>query len=536
MVGQITKLFISNLPDGSTPWELRKCLENYGEIVGTFVAKKRDKFGLRFGFASFKDVASCQELLNSLKGVKMGECRLKVNIARFAAENAGMFGSAPEKTRGPSVYGEALGKSTTNFRDFRSYSYVVGSSHDQRNPVKGGSGDKWGEKLSVVQSVIIPDRSSAFSELSGLALVGTTVNLETLVDFDRLLSIAKVVVANVQYLGGMTLLISFHDKASAARFLESKSLWGPWFSRLDGWNGQSLPLERVAWLKLCGIPLHLFSSDVMSLVGGLFGKVLHVPKGVEEDQDLSVCRVGVLVGEVDRINVGVAVKWRNRSYKIRVEEDLNDWVPDSLRAGGTPEWGGGSPSVFSPMSSPVVDGSGVADWGNVESLHGECGGGVEGSVGGDGANPHNILSPVHADREKVGGNDEVGSVPAAGVSSCPVSKDVGPEAVGNFLCGAGGSRSKPTRRRRMGHVLKKAQSASQQELASSPVVERPSKRPRETFHVEEPGFGFVGFTDRARNIQSMEVPVEEGGEVRIDLNVRANSEGVPIGFGREDWS
>ncbi|KAJ0674368.1 putative RNA recognition motif domain, nucleotide-binding alpha-beta plait domain superfamily [Helianthus annuus] len=336
MVGQITKLFISNLPDGSTPWELRKCLENYGEIVGTFVAKKRDKFGLRFGFASFKDVASCQELLNSLKGVKMGECRLKVNIARFAAENAGMFGSAPEKT-------------------------VVRVC--MRNPVKGGSGDKWGEKLSVVQSVIIPDRSPAFSELSGLALVGTTVNLETLVDFDRLLSIAKVVVANVQFLGGMTLLISFHDKASAARFLESKSLWGPWFSRLDGWNGQSLPLERVAWLKLCGIPLHLFSSDVMSLVGGLFGKVLHVPKGVEEDQDLSVCRVGVLVGEVDRINVGVAVKWRNRSYKIRVEEDLNDWVPDSLRAGGTPEWGGGSPSVFSPMSSPVVDGSGVADWG-----------------------------------------------------------------------------------------------------------------------------------------------------------------------------
>ncbi|MFS7932664.1 hypothetical protein Hanom_Chr04g00370631 [Helianthus anomalus] len=164
------------------------------------------------------------------------------------------------------------------------------------------------------------------------------------------------------------------------------------------------------------------------------------------------------------------------------------------------------------MSSSVVDGCGIAEWGNVESLHGDCGGGVEGSVGGDGSNPHDILSPVHADREKVGGNDDVGSVPAVGETSCLASKTVGPEVVGSFLGGSGGSRSKPSRRRRMGHVSKKAQSASQQELTGSPVVERPSKRPREAVHVEEPGFGFVGFTDRARNIQRMEVPVEEGGE------------------------
>ncbi|KAJ0712825.1 putative RNA recognition motif domain, nucleotide-binding alpha-beta plait domain superfamily [Helianthus annuus] len=202
MAGIITKLFVSNLSEGCTPWELRMCMESFGEISGTFVAKKRDKFGNRFGFVSFKDVANRQELLNSLKGVKMGECRLKINIARFAAENSGMVGSVPEKAR------------------------VPGGIH-----AKGSSYAKLGDQQMVEQTVIVPDRTSAFQELAGLALVGRTVNLETLVDFDRLLNIAKVVVANVQ--GGLTLLISFHDKDSATRFLESKSLWGPWFSRLE---------------------------------------------------------------------------------------------------------------------------------------------------------------------------------------------------------------------------------------------------------------------------------------------------------------
>ncbi|MFS7906135.1 putative RNA recognition motif domain, nucleotide-binding alpha-beta plait domain superfamily [Helianthus anomalus] len=95
MAGNITKLFVPNLPEGSTPWELRKCLESFGVIFGTFVVKKRDKFGSRFGFVSFKDVVNRQELLNSLRGVKMVECSLKINIARFAAENSGVFGHNP---------------------------------------------------------------------------------------------------------------------------------------------------------------------------------------------------------------------------------------------------------------------------------------------------------------------------------------------------------------------------------------------------------------------------------------------------------
>ncbi|MFS8000224.1 putative RNA-binding domain superfamily [Helianthus anomalus] len=42
--GDVVKLFVTNLPDGCTPWELRKCLEVFGVIVGSYVAKKRQEW------------------------------------------------------------------------------------------------------------------------------------------------------------------------------------------------------------------------------------------------------------------------------------------------------------------------------------------------------------------------------------------------------------------------------------------------------------------------------------------------------------
>ncbi|KAJ0454037.1 putative RNA-directed DNA polymerase [Helianthus annuus] len=85
----------------------------------------------------------------------------------------------------------------------------------------------------------------------------------------------------------------------------------------------------------------------------------------------------------------------------------------------------------------------------------------------------------------------------------------------------------------MGHVSRKAQSVSHFDKVGSPIAERPTKRPRESVNEEDPGFGYVGFTDRARNNQRVEDSVETGGEVRIDLNVRANSEGPPIGMSKD---
>ncbi|KAJ0532450.1 putative RNA recognition motif domain, nucleotide-binding alpha-beta plait domain superfamily [Helianthus annuus] len=85
---KITKFYVSNHPTGCTPWELSSFLGVFGEIVGTYIARKTDKEGNRFGFMSFKDMRNIADLERNLLNVKMGGNKLKINIARFAVENA----------------------------------------------------------------------------------------------------------------------------------------------------------------------------------------------------------------------------------------------------------------------------------------------------------------------------------------------------------------------------------------------------------------------------------------------------------------
>ncbi|KAF5793347.1 hypothetical protein HanXRQr2_Chr09g0416441 [Helianthus annuus] len=110
-----------------------------------------------------------------------------------------------------------------------------------------------------------------------------------------------------------------------------------------------MPFERVAWLRLLGVLLHLVDSDVLKMVGEEFGKVLHVQKSFGEDKDLSVVRIGVLAGDVERIKEFVTVKWINRSFRIWVEKELDICVSDCL---GVVE--GVNPAVSSPMASSPV--------------------------------------------------------------------------------------------------------------------------------------------------------------------------------------
>ncbi|KAJ0714215.1 hypothetical protein HanPI659440_Chr13g0487051 [Helianthus annuus] len=253
---------------------------------------------------------------------------------------------------------------------------VLGKPKDRCDPsVDYGSSSGVKEKVLVV-----PDRTAAFMDLFGLALVGRAVNLETLVDFDRLMKIARVEYSRIQYLGGLSILISFKEVAAANKFLDDKLVWGPWFSKLELWGGQSLPFERVAWLKIHGVPLHILDSDILARTGEMFGKVLHVPRPSEVDQDLSIYRVGILVGESVRIREVVSLKWKDRCYRVWVEEESEDFIPDCVQ--GTSEV---SMDEASPLqSSPIAQAPGSRNFESEGSrkVEGQDGG-VESSVSGD---------------------------------------------------------------------------------------------------------------------------------------------------------
>ncbi|KAF5776660.1 putative RNA recognition motif domain, nucleotide-binding alpha-beta plait domain superfamily [Helianthus annuus] len=255
MGGGVTKFFVSNLPVGCRPWDVADCLRNFGEITGMYFARKTDKKGNRFGFISFKNVKDVKQLEKDLDGTKMGGSKLKVNVARFANENVN-FWEFDEKVQvkatnpdGKKYNVESKGDNNkfrvegVSYRDMVAPRSVPDSDHVDR---------LWTSNLERV--IKVHDEISAFFAFQEKAVVGRARDIKSLSALNVMLSSSGFPKAKVYYVGGLQVLIVFPEDYEATEFISNHSLWSNWFSFLDMWEGQSLPYERIAWIKFDGGP------------------------------------------------------------------------------------------------------------------------------------------------------------------------------------------------------------------------------------------------------------------------------------------
>ncbi|KAM0055051.1 hypothetical protein Hdeb2414_s0006g00201631 [Helianthus debilis subsp. tardiflorus] len=217
------------------------------------------------------------------------------------------------------------------------------------------------EGSSSEKVVPVPDDVSGCVELHRKAVVGRTADLDTLVYFDRLLSIGMVKYVKIQYLGGLSIMVSFASMEEAESFLQNKKLWGPWFSNLDLWEGQILAVERIAWLRVHGLPLHLADPEILRKIGEAYGKLLYVPKGVGEESDLSFHRVAVLAGNDARIKEFLCLRWKDKFFRVWVMEEDDVWVPDCLKRPMVDLGSSEAEKVSSPEEEKVTSGSNSHD-------------------------------------------------------------------------------------------------------------------------------------------------------------------------------
>ncbi|KAJ0788559.1 hypothetical protein HanPI659440_Chr05g0193131 [Helianthus annuus] len=169
---------------------------------------------------------------------------------------------------------------------------------------------------------------NAFRGLHGKALVAQMIDVEALKSIYLILNDICPGLGRVQYLGGLSVLISFEDNNVASLVLEAAREVIGRFSSIDLWEGQTFGYDRLAWLKLTGIPLHLISREVIDAVGSSFGRIVHRALRSESDDDLSYDYIGVLVGDGKRIGETITLVWREKKFNIWVAEEAGDWVPE----------------------------------------------------------------------------------------------------------------------------------------------------------------------------------------------------------------
>ncbi|KAJ0440043.1 putative RNA recognition motif domain, nucleotide-binding alpha-beta plait domain superfamily [Helianthus annuus] len=328
--GAVTKFFISNLPRGCNPWDVADFVKVFGEVSGVYIARKLDKEGRWFGFVSFKNVDDVKEMERALNGTKMGDSKLVANLARFAKENVGHAGRKVEDTDGikknPSLPPQGYKiQNQTFFNKGKGKLYSELFNSEQGNAEnKIPSADESGITIELA------DETLAFKELIGRALVGRCKDLKVLRNLNSILAENRIAGVSLSYLGGLAMLLNFDVEERCVSFLLEHLIWREWFTSLDPWEGQSLPFEGLAWVKVQGVPIHLADNDVLNNIVEYFGKIVHGSQMEADDENLSVSWIGLLVRAGGRIQEHVALKCKNKLFRVWIEEEITDWTPDSV--------------------------------------------------------------------------------------------------------------------------------------------------------------------------------------------------------------
>lgn len=316
ILSRITKVFITNLPDKCSGKDLSEFIREYGDIYDIYIARKRDKFGNRFGFVSFLDVKDSKEIIRKIRNTCIGECWLKANIARFTLEE-GEIRPDPEiskkKSNGEEVERNGDKPPSSFFNGTRSFTDTL---LGRQGTIKNG------------KTVSVDDNATAFTGVHGRALVVRLIDLDALKNIYIILNDLCPGKGKIQYLGGLSVLITFEDSKTAFEVRDAaKDVLGR-FSSIDLWEGQIFAFERLAWVKIVGVPLHLLSSQIINTIGGSVGKVIHTPSRSDEEGDLSYDHVGIIIGDGKRIEEEITVTWKDKKFSVWVTEDQNVWVPE----------------------------------------------------------------------------------------------------------------------------------------------------------------------------------------------------------------
>ncbi|KAJ0547332.1 hypothetical protein HanIR_Chr08g0371011 [Helianthus annuus] len=163
----------------------------------------------------------------------------------------------------------------------------------------------------------------------GRSIHGVAKDLESLNNLNRILVQEGLSNFDLSYIGGLSVLVTLGTPGMVNDVMSnySESL-SKVFSRFHVRKGEYLPLDRVVYPRISGVPVHLRDSSVYDDIGGLFGKVVQESSFSWVDSDNSECSVLVLVPLGKRIEETVVITWEDRKFVVWVVEDVDAWKPE----------------------------------------------------------------------------------------------------------------------------------------------------------------------------------------------------------------
>ncbi|KAJ0567661.1 hypothetical protein HanIR_Chr06g0287411 [Helianthus annuus] len=179
------------------------------------------------------------------------------------------------------------------------------------------------------------NESIPFKKWNGRSIIGDLKSIEALRGVSRMKMMLGLKNSQVRYIGGLKLIIIFDSTTEMERILlEHEKTWAEWFNNISKWHGEDIPFERIAWLRIRGVPLQLWIDAVFECIGEKYGKVIRRSDADEDDACFNEEMVGVLVKNGSTIEEKIKINWKNKLlFDVWVSEFNQHWVPEFVNEG-----------------------------------------------------------------------------------------------------------------------------------------------------------------------------------------------------------
>ncbi|KAJ0934171.1 putative RNA recognition motif domain, nucleotide-binding alpha-beta plait domain superfamily [Helianthus annuus] len=344
-----TSFFISNLPDYCSRDSLWQAFEHLDNLEDAFVPAKKDRAGNKFSFIKLSNVQDSDWWIDKLKEVRIDGAVIGVNLAKFNRDGSKV--DVQNNRNRISVFdrlkgGTYIAKPATGPLEPGNFGHGMKSYSSAVNP------DAKENESSIELPPLNTETKKAFELKS---LIGEAKDIESLNSMKENLSGITENGLNLKYLGGLKMLLCFDSPEEAEDFRCNKvNDWEKWFSRLYLWEGTPPPLfERIAWVKVLGVPISLWDRHVINKIGERCGRLIVKSEADPSDGNMAEDRLAILVNSGKRIALEFSITWKGQAIPVWVEEISGKWNPDFLTEGSA-VWG--SSEMFSDVDGSVSGG------------------------------------------------------------------------------------------------------------------------------------------------------------------------------------
>ncbi|KAK8585595.1 hypothetical protein V6N13_050572 [Hibiscus sabdariffa] len=299
----VVTLFVQNLPPKLHWSGLKQVFGRHGDIVDSFIARKLDKSGKRFGFVRFSNWVDADNAIKWLNGFRLYGFRLLVAKAKFWRKVSYQEFLSKEKHKG-----EVQADNNKN-KGLEAGETKSGGSEDRKEVLEKG--------VRLIQGHVEEETLKRL----GKCLVGTMAIPCTTKQVEDRLSEWGLGEIVVKRLGGRYFLLEIKDQELCSLLEEQCwSILKEVFAEVEKWSEAFRVPERITWIQIKGIPMHCWNCTTFKRIAELEGTLLSLGENATGNGDCDTVNVLISTKQFERIGETIELEVGRDIFLVQVEE------------------------------------------------------------------------------------------------------------------------------------------------------------------------------------------------------------------------